>query len=100
MKCFYPMCDKRAPRDSLFRVNAKGQSGIWACSDHIKNTDAKVDPRVRIVGLFPEASHPKIVYPAAVLANSRHPAAPGFLAWLQGPRGRKIFSKYGFTVLK
>lgn len=40
MKCYYPMCPKAAPRDTLFRVNAKGQAGIWACSEHIKQTDA------------------------------------------------------------
>jgi molybdate transport system substrate-binding protein len=66
----------------------------------VYDTDAKVDPKVRIVGLFPEASHPKIVYPAAVLARSTNPAAPKFLAWLQGPHGRRIFAKYGFTVLR
>lgn len=40
MKCFHPMCSKAAPRDTLFRVNEKGQPGVWACSEHIKGTDA------------------------------------------------------------
>lgn len=46
-KCFHPMCTKRFPKDALFRVNAKGQPGIWACADHVKNTDAKVEPEVQ-----------------------------------------------------
>lgn len=66
----------------------------------VYDTDAKVDPKVKIVGLFPETSHPKIVYPAAVLAQSKNPEAPKFLAWLQGPQGRKVFVKYGFRVLR
>jgi hypothetical protein len=32
---------------SLFRVNAKGQPGVWACERHIGQTDAKVDPITR-----------------------------------------------------
>lgn len=32
---------------NLFRVNAKGQPGKWACDKHIKQTDAAVDPVVR-----------------------------------------------------
>lgn len=31
---------------SLFRVNAKGQPGVWACAQHIGRTDAKIDPEV------------------------------------------------------
>lgn len=65
----------------------------------VYDTDARVDPGVRIVGLFPETSHPKIVYPAAILARSTNPAAARFLAFLQSPRGRAIFQKYGFRVL-
>jgi hypothetical protein len=28
---------------SLFRVNAKGQPGVWVCQRHIKQTDAPRD---------------------------------------------------------
>lgn len=53
MKCFHPMCTVRAPQGTLFRVNAKGQPGIWACRIHIKNTDTSVDPEVaRLAGLI------------------------------------------------
>lgn len=38
---------------SLFRINPKGQPGIWACAEHIKNTDVKIDPEVlRIAGIL------------------------------------------------
>jgi molybdate transport system substrate-binding protein len=66
----------------------------------VYDTDARVDPNVRIVGLFPEASHPKIIYPAAVLAASKHPEAVKFLAYLRSPAGRAVFRKYGFIVLR
>lgn len=48
MKCF--ACDRRGPEHSLFRVNAKGQPGIWACWEHKRNADAMPDPELeRIV---------------------------------------------------
>jgi hypothetical protein len=28
---------------TLYRVNAKGQPGIWACAKHINDTDSKPD---------------------------------------------------------
>src|SRR6185312_1185160 len=44
----------------------------------VYDTDALAEPGVRIVGLFPDSSHPRIVYPgAAVTAN---PRAAAFLA--------------------
>jgi hypothetical protein len=43
IRCFYPMCNES---DELFRVNAKGVEGVWACRHHVKNTDARIDPEV------------------------------------------------------
>jgi hypothetical protein len=52
-KCFHPQCDKKLPEYSLFRINEKGQPGVWACIDHIKLTDKKPDPLVvQLVFLF------------------------------------------------
>lgn len=59
-------------------------------------TDAKIAP-VKIVGVFPENSHPPIVYPVA-LTRTASPAARDFLAYLSGPQARAIFEKAGFTV--
>ena len=65
----------------------------------VYDTDAKSEPKVRIVGLFPDDSHPPIVYPIALVAASHNPAAGPFLAWLEGRQAAAIFRKYGFTVL-
>jgi molybdate transport system substrate-binding protein len=61
-------------------------------------TDARVDPKVRIVGLFPESAHPPITYPVALTRDAR-PGADRFLAFLRGPAGRAAFEKAGFMVL-
>ena len=62
----------------------------------VYRTDALIEPRVRIVDLFPEGSHPPIVYPAAVIAGAGSEAAR-FVGFLSGSASRKIFHKYGFT---
>ena len=66
----------------------------------VYDTDARVEPKVRIVGLFPDSSHPPIVYPGAVVAASTNPEAARFLLFLGGPEASAIFRGYGFIVLK
>jgi molybdate transport system substrate-binding protein len=65
----------------------------------VYRTDAAAEPGVKIVGTFPEMSHPPIVYPAALLANSRDTGAEEFLRYLAGPEARAVFEKNGFSVL-
>ena len=61
-------------------------------------TDARVEPRVRIVATFPENTHPPIVYPAALTPEAA-PDAAQFLTYLRGPQARAVFERAGFTVL-
>ena len=37
----------------------------------VYETDAKIDPAVKIVGVFPEDSHPPIVYPVAMTKDAK-----------------------------
>jgi molybdate transport system substrate-binding protein len=75
---------------------ARGETPLGIVYD----TDAKVEPKVRIVGLFPEGAHPRIVYPAAIVAGSRNPDAAKFLAFMGSPKAAAVFRKYGFVVLR
>ena len=54
---------------------------------------------MKIVGLFPDDSHPRIVYPAALVAASTNAGAAAYLVYLQGPQASAIFRRYGFIVL-
>ena len=65
----------------------------------VYDTDAKTEPKVKIVGLFPDDSHPRIVYPAALVAASTNVGAAAYLGFLQGPQASAIFRRYGFIVL-
>ena len=65
----------------------------------VYKTDAAADPKVRIVGAFPESSHPQIVYPVAQTAESRDSDTPAFLKCLQSSKAKVLFEAQGFTVL-
>jgi molybdate transport system substrate-binding protein len=61
-------------------------------------TDAKVEPAVRVVGVFPAESHPAIIYPVAATVTAK-PETPGYLAYLRSGAAKAIFEKYGFAFL-
>jgi molybdate transport system substrate-binding protein len=60
-------------------------------------TDARIEPRVRVVAAFPASSHPPIRYPAA-LTRSASSHAADFLDFVAGPQGRAILARHGFTT--
>jgi molybdate transport system substrate-binding protein len=64
----------------------------------VYETDAKVDPGVKIIGTFPEGSHPPVTYPVAATATAKADVA-SYLEFLRGKAAKDIFEKYGFTVL-
>ena len=64
----------------------------------VYQTDANTSREVRVVAVALSDSHDPILYPAAVLRDSKDkPAARAFLEFLQGPDARAVFQKYGFT---
>ncbi|HET8611456.1 MAG TPA: molybdate ABC transporter substrate-binding protein [Sphingomonas sp.] len=62
-------------------------------------TDAMASRKVRIAGVFPEASHPPIRYPIALLTSSTSADAAGFERFLRSAQGKAIFRRYGFRPL-
>ena len=64
----------------------------------VYTTDALSESRVKVVGTFPDGSHPPIVYPAALTKEAK-PLAREFLAYLSGPEARAVFARSGFVVL-
>ena len=63
-------------------------------------TDAMAEPGVSVVGTFPAESHPAIIYPAAVTADTGKPEAEAFLIYLSGAKAQAAFEGQGFQVLK
>jgi molybdate transport system substrate-binding protein len=65
----------------------------------VYETDAKIEPKVKIVGAFPDGSYPPVTYPVAATADSKNANAARYLAFLRGNAARGIFEKYGFSFL-
>jgi len=74
---------------------ARGETPIGI----VYETDAKIEPKVKIVGTFPDDSYPPVTYPAAATASSKNTATTRYLAFLRTSAAKAIFEKYGFSVL-
>jgi molybdate transport system substrate-binding protein len=90
------VADRVAPADHvraalLLVSRAEAPLGI------VYRTDAIVDPHIVIVDLFDPATHPPIVYPAAVTSRGSA-AARRMLDCLRGEDARRIFDRHGFTA--
>jgi molybdate transport system substrate-binding protein len=73
---------------------ARGEAALGI----VYETDAKVESGVKIVGAFPPASHPAIIYPVALTASAK-PEAAQYLGFLRSQAAKSVFEKYGFTFL-
>jgi molybdate transport system substrate-binding protein len=97
------VANKIAPAENVrvaleYVMRGEAPYGIVYQTDAMAGADAA--PAVKVVGVFPENTHPPIVYPAAVTRSAASPAARDFLAYLSSPPAKAIFEKAGFTVLK
>jgi molybdate transport system substrate-binding protein len=63
-------------------------------------TDAKVEPRVKVIGTFPVDSHRPIIYPVAATVTAKL-EADTYLSYLRSTTDIKAVSdKYGFIYLR
>ncbi|HEY0334610.1 MAG TPA: molybdate ABC transporter substrate-binding protein [Stenotrophomonas sp.] len=86
------LAESESVRSALMLV-ARGETPLGI----VYGSDAKAEPKVKVVGTFPAGSHPPIVYPVAALANAPK-AAQAFVQWLQGPQAQAIFKRHGFSL--
>ena len=66
----------------------------------VYQTDAAADKGVKIVGAFPESTHPPIIYPIAVTATSTNPGVAAYIGFLKSPAAKPVFEIQGFVVLQ
>jgi molybdate transport system substrate-binding protein len=62
----------------------------------VYRSDAQSDPKVKVIGMFPEDSHSPVVYPAALVTGHHSAAAVEFLHFLASPEAAAVFVRYGF----
>ena len=61
-------------------------------------TDAAASEGVRVVGAFPEGTHPPITYPFALVKQGDRPEGRALLAFLTGPEAAPTYRKLGFSI--
>lgn len=67
----------------------------------VYSTDVKVSNKVKVVATAPENSHKPVVYPVAVLKDSKNvQEAKDFAKFLSGDKAKAVFEKYGFKAAK
>lgn len=66
----------------------------------VYSTDAAiVAKKVKIIGTFPESSHARIIYPAAIIAGRAGSAAQNVYAFLASRKAAEVFKRYGFKPI-
>ena len=74
---------------------ARGETAIGI----VYETDARAEPKVKIVGAFPDSSCPPVTYPVAATAVATNAGVARYLEFLRGPAAKAIFERYGFSFL-
>jgi molybdate transport system substrate-binding protein len=117
------VADVKAVPAGLYAKAALEQRGAWAAAEPklamaenvratlafvargetlvgiVYETDAKVEPAVKIVGVFPERSYPPVTYPIAATTAAANPNVERYLTVLRSGVAKAIFERYGFSFL-
>ncbi|WP_411680660.1 molybdate ABC transporter substrate-binding protein [Clostridium thailandense] len=65
----------------------------------VYETDAKISNKVKIIAKAPKDSHKPVIYPGAVIKNSKNAdVSIDFMNFVSGEEGKDILEKYGFKV--
>lgn len=89
---------KTVPLDNVRAVLAAVEAGN-ADAGFVYRTDALISRNVRIAVEVPRSEEPRIAYPAAVVKDSKSPAAArALLVFLAGPEAQAVFAKHGFLA--
>ena len=61
-------------------------------------TDAAISKDVVVAGIFPENTHPPIIYPVGLIKKNEDSVK--FYKFLQSGQAKAVYKKYGFSVLQ
>jgi molybdate transport system substrate-binding protein len=98
LKLWDQVASRVVPTENVRTALAAVESGN-ADEGIVYKTDAGISKKVKIAYEVPLADGPKISYPFAAVAESKHPeAARRFLAYLESPPALEVFKRYGFLI--
>ncbi|MGH1393156.1 MAG: molybdate ABC transporter substrate-binding protein [Trichormus sp.] len=66
----------------------------------VHDTTVRASEKVKVVAIAPEASHSPVVYPVAILKNSKNQAAAkSFVQFLFSEQAKPLYKQHGYTLL-
>jgi molybdate transport system substrate-binding protein len=74
---------------------ARGETPIGI----VYETDAKIEPKVKTIGVFPDNSYPPVTYPVAATVTAKKTTIGQYFNFLRTADAKTIFEKYGFSYL-
>ncbi|HYC56744.1 MAG TPA: molybdate ABC transporter substrate-binding protein [Candidatus Binatia bacterium] len=89
--------DRIAPSQNVRAALALVEQG-QAMLGIVYATDAAASVRVRVIGVFPENTHERILYPVAKIAGRNRAGADRFFEYLSSDFARRVFAVRGFTL--
>lgn len=66
----------------------------------VYGSDAVASDKVKVIAIFPQASHKPVEYPMAIVKGRQTPAVTAFYDYLKSPQAAAIFARFGFTPTK
>lgn len=92
------LASRIAPVDNVrlaLALVARGEAPLGI----VYRSDARAEPKVRVLAEFPAKSHPPIVFPMAIVEPAPHPEAKSFIDFLQSDPSLSRFAAAGYDVL-
>ena len=79
---------------AALRMVARGEAPLGI----VYETDANIEPAVKVIGVFPDNTDDPIIYPVALTATAK-PDATQYLSFLRSQTAKSVFENYGFNFL-
>lgn len=95
MRAWDAVADRLAPTENVraaLLLVARGEAPLGI----VYETDARAEPAVATVGVFPASSHPPVIYPVALTTSMSTPGARRVLDALCSPAAGAVFTRHGF----
>jgi molybdate transport system substrate-binding protein len=79
---------------AALRLVARGEAPLGI----VYETDANIEPAVKVIGVFPDNTDDPIIYPVALTANAKSNAVQ-YLSFLRTQTAKSVFERYSFNFL-
>jgi molybdate transport system substrate-binding protein len=81
---------------NIVTLVARGEASLGI----VYKTDVVTNQNIKIIAVFPDSTHPPIVYPVAITTASTNPEAIAYVDFLKSEAAKLAFEFQSFVVLQ